>query len=125
MEKGLFEFKKVLKCVLLSFVTTILLGGILAFIVYFWQVEEPTVRIIIFAAMIVSVLFGSFVLAKNVDSKGLINGLLMAVIYFLVILIISFIINGKVSFGVTNVTRLVTLSAAGMLGGILGINTKK
>lgn len=125
MEKGLFEFKKVLKCVLLSFVMTILLGGILAFIVYFWQIEEPTAKIIIFAAMIVSVLFGSFVLAKNIEGKGLINGLLMAVIYFLVILIISFILNGRLSFGVREITRLVTLSASGMLGGILGINTKK
>lgn len=125
MEKGLFEFKKVLKCVLLSFVMTVLLGGILAFVVYFWQVEEPTVKIIIFAVMILSVLFGSFVLAKNLEKNGLVNGLLMAIIYFLIILIISFVLNGSLSFGVNNITRLVTLSAAGMLGGILGINTKK
>lgn len=121
--KGLFELKKILKCVLLSFVMTVLLGGILAFFVYFWQMEEPTVKMINFAITVVSVLLGSFVLAKNIEKKGLLNGLIMAVIYFAVILIASFIINGKISFKTTDLTRLVTLSAAGMLGGILGINT--
>lgn len=123
MEKGLFEFKKVLKCVLLSFVMTVLLGGILAFFVYFWEVPESTVRIIVFAIMIVSVLFSGFVLAKNLERNGLFNGLLMGVIYFAVILVLSLILNGKISFGVANITRLVTVAAAGMLGGILGINT--
>lgn len=123
MEKGLFEFKKVLKCVLLSFVMTVLLGGLLAFFVYFLEVQESTVKIIVFAIMIVSVLFSGFVLAKNLERNGLFNGLLMGVIYFAVIMLLSFILNGKISFGVANITRLVTVTAAGMLGGILGINT--
>ena len=121
--KGLFEIKKVLKCVLLSFVMTVLLGGILAFLVYFRQIDEAAAKISVFAIMTVSVLFGSFVLAKNLEKNGLINGLLMAAIYFAVILLTSFILNKRVYLGTENLTRLVTLSAAGMLGGILGINT--
>ena len=123
MEKGLFEVKKVLKCVLLSFVVTVILGGILAFFVYFWQVQEATVKITVFAIMIISVLFSGFVLAKNLERNGLFNGLLMGLIYFGAILVLSFILNGKISFGMANITRLVTVAAAGMLGGIIGINT--
>ena len=123
MEKGLFEIKKVLKCVLLAFVVTVLLGGILAFFVYFRPMQESTVRITVFAIMIISVLFSGFVLAKNLERNGLFNGLLMGLIYFGVILILSLVLNGKISFGVANVTRLITVAAAGMLGGIIGINT--
>ena len=121
--KGLFEFEKVLKCTLLSVITTIILGGILAFLVYFLPFEETTVEIVVFAIMIVSVLFGSFVLAKNVAHNGLLNGLLMAILYFAAILLTSFVLGDKISVGVKDITRLVTLSAAGMLGGVLGINT--
>ncbi|MBR4721300.1 MAG: TIGR04086 family membrane protein [Clostridia bacterium] len=123
MEKGLFEIKKVLKCVLLAFVVTVILGGILAFFVYFWQMQESTVRIAVFAIMIISVLFSGFVLAKNLERNGLFNGLLMGLIYFGVILILSLVLYGKTSFGVANITRLITIAAAGMLGGIIGINT--
>ena len=123
MKKGLFEVKKVLKCVLLSFVVTILLGGILAFFVYFCNLQESTARITVFAIMIISVLFSGFVLSKNLERNGLFNGLLMGVCYFGVILILSFILSGKISFGMANVTRLITVAAAGMLGGIIGINT--
>ena len=123
MKKGLFEFKKVLKCVLLSFVMTVILAGILAFFVYFWQIEDTTAMVIAFVIMILSVLFGSFVLAKNLDSNGLLNGLLMASIYFLAVFLTASVMNGKLKISAADITRLVTLSAAGMLGGILGINT--
>lgn len=123
MKKGLFEVKKVLKCTLLSFVVTILLGGILAFFVYFCSLQESTVRITVFAIMIISVLFSGFVLSKNLERNGLFNGLLMGLCYFGVILILSFILSGKISLGMANITRLITIAAAGMLGGIIGINT--
>ncbi|MBR4173386.1 MAG: TIGR04086 family membrane protein [Clostridia bacterium] len=123
MEKGLFDFKKASKCALLSLVVTVLLGGILAFFVYFLQIEEATAKMIIFAIMIVSVLFGGFVLAKNISGKGLLNGLLMSVIYFAILLLLSFMLNGKMAIKVSDITRLVTLAASGMLGGILGVNT--
>ena len=123
MEKGIFEVKKVLKCTLLSFVVTVLLGGILAFFVYFCSIQESTAKIIIFAIMVISVLFSGFVLSKNLERNGLFNGLLLGLCYFGAILILSFILNGKISFGMANITRLITVAAAGMLGGIIGINT--
>ena len=123
MGKGLFEFKKVLQCVLLAFVVTLILCGILAFLVFYLPIEEQTARTVIFAMMIVSVLFSGFVLAKNVSKNGLLNGLLMALIYFLAVFLVTLAVNGKTAVGVSEITRLITLSAAGMLGGILGINT--
>ena len=123
MEKGLFDFKKAVKCALLSFVVTVLLGGILAVFVYFLQIEEDTAKIIIFAIMIASVIFGGFVLAKNIGGRGLLNGLLMATVYFATLLLLSFVLKGKISVKMQDITRFITLAASGMLGGILGVNT--
>lgn len=123
MGKRITELGKLSKCVLLSLIVTIILCGILAAAVSLWQIEEGTARILIFGFMIISVLFGAFVLAKNLEHSGLINGLAMALLYFAVILLASFVTSGKISVAAKDITRLVTLSAAGMLGGILGINT--
>lgn len=123
MEKKIAEFGKISKCVLLSLIVTIMLCGIFALLVYLWQIEESTARVVGFAFMLVSVLFGAYVLAKNVEHSGLLNGLIMALEYFLVILFLSFLINGRISISVRDITRLVTVAASGMLGGILGINT--
>ena len=65
MKNKIAEFGKISKCVLLSLITTVILCGIFAAAVCLWQIDEGTARIVIFAIMIVSVLFGAFVLAKN------------------------------------------------------------
>lgn len=123
MGNKIAEFGKISKCVLLSFITTVILCGLFAAAVCLWQIDEGTSRIVVFGIMIVSVLFGAFVLAKNLEHSGLLNGLIMALIYFGVILLMSFILNGRVSLGIRDLTRLITISASGVLGGILGINT--
>ncbi|MCR4692436.1 MAG: TIGR04086 family membrane protein [Firmicutes bacterium] len=123
MGKRITEFSKISKCVLLSLIVTVILCGIFALAVYLWQIEESTARIVVFAFMIVSVLFGAFVLAKNLEHSGLLNGLIMAFGYFLVISILSFAAGKGISLGVRDITRFVTITAAGMLGGVLGINT--
>jgi len=123
VRKKIAEFSKISKCVLLSFILTIILCGLFAAAVCLWQIDEGTARIVIFAIMIVSVLFGAFVLAKNLEHSGLLNGLIMALVYFGVILLMSFILNGRIFVGIRDLTRLITISASGMLGGILGINT--
>ena len=122
MGKRITEFGKISKCVLLSLIVTVILCGIFALAVYLWQIEESTARIVVFAFMIVSVLFGAYVLAKNLEHSGLINGLIMALGYFAVIMLLSLIVCGRISFGIRDITRLVTIAASGMLGGILGIN---
>lgn len=117
------ELGKISKCVLLSFIVTIILCGIFAAAVSVWQIEESTSKTVVSVLMVISVIFGAFVLAKNLEHAGLLNGLIMAIMYFATLVLISFIINGKFSLDAGNITRLVIIAAAGMLGGILGINT--
>lgn len=123
MKNRIAEFGKISRCALLSLVVTVILCGIFAFCVHLWQIEESTARTIVFAIVIVSLIFGGFVLAKNIGHSGLLNGLLMSVIYFFALLLLSLITGGGSFSGAADVTRFVTIIASGMLGGILGVNT--
>ena len=112
---------KTLKFALLSLILTVILCAIFALIVHFGNIEESMARTVVFGIMIFSVLVGAFLLAKSKRRSGLVNGLLMSVVYFIVIMLISAILGGKV-FSLDSLSRFAVLAAAGMLGGIVGVN---
>lgn len=97
---------------------------ILAVFVYFLNIPDRTVTMLIFSLSVVSVFIGALVLAKNIPCKGLLNGLLLSVLYFAILFIASIAANGSISADACNIMRLAATLAAGMLGGILGINGK-
>jgi len=119
------ELKKIIKAVAVSQIVTVMLIGILGVYVYFGKLTENNARLAVFAVMVVSLIFGAFVLAKNIERAGLINGLVLAMLYFGSFAVMSIAIKGKISIDAYEATRLVTILASGMLGGVLGINTQK
>ena len=100
-----------------------LLVIITALIYYFADINEHLLNIILFAIIVISVFSGGWISAKKSGQHGLINGLFCAVVYFIIILAISFIINKQISFTPHLTSMLLAGLASGMLGGILGINT--
>lgn len=117
------NFKKIIKGVVLAFLISIVLICILAAIVYFSDIQDRTVSTLTLAISAVSVAFGAYFLAQNISGGGLINGLMLALIYFAVLLLISILVNGSISFSQSNFLRLFAQLVAGALGGVLGINT--
>ncbi len=119
------SISKTLKALLLSIVLSFLLAGIFSVFVFFLNISDRAVSTIILLLSALSVFFASFVLAKNADKNGLLNGLVLAGLYFLVLLTLSLLLNGSVGFDLSNLLRLLSVIASGALGGILGINNKK
>lgn len=125
MEGKALDFRNILKGILLSFVISIVAVGVLSVFVYFINISDKTVNTLILMLSALSVFFGALTLAKNTGRYGLVNGLILAAGYFAVLIILSFLINGRINLTVHNVLRLTTALAAGMLGGIMGVNSVK
>lgn len=119
------SISKSLKALFLSVVLSILSVGIFSIFVFFFNISDRTISTIVLLLSALSVFFASFVLAKNCEKNGLLNGLFLAGLYFLVLIGLSLLLNGSVSFDFSNLLRLLSVIAAGALGGILGINNKK
>ena len=115
--------KKIFIGTFVSLAVSLVFMCLLAAVVYFANVQDRTVSAIIFVLCAVAVLIGAFLLAKNIDSGGLLNGVVLAGVYFAVLAVISVLVNGKISLSVNNFLRLFSCLAAGALGGVLGINT--
>ncbi|MBQ7986355.1 MAG: TIGR04086 family membrane protein [Clostridia bacterium] len=119
------SIKKIFTGTFLSLLISLVLVFVLAIIVYFSNISDRTVSSIIFAISCLSVFLGALILARNIASGGLLNGLVLAGIYFAVLLLISILANGTVGVSMGNFLRLLSILASGGLGGVLGINTNK
>lgn len=119
------SIKKIITGAFLALLISLVLVCILAIAVYFSNISDRTVSGVIFAISCVSVLLGAFILARNIASRGLLNGVVLAGVYFAVLLIISLMVNGRVEPTSGNFLRLLATLASGGLGGVLGINTNK
>lgn len=119
------DFRKIFIGSAVSLALSVLFMCVLAVFVFFLNVSDRTTSMLIFALSALAVFLGALFLAKNIPSRGMINGLLLAVIYFLVLSAVSVAVTGEISLNSTNLFRILATLFAGMLGGILGINGKK
>lgn len=118
------NFKKIAKAVLLSLLLSIAAMLALSAVVFFADVSDRTVLTLVMLLSAAAVFVGALVLARNIEGGGLINGLVVGTVYFAVLTAISFAVKGSLSFGSQNALRCVSVLAAGMLGGVVGINTR-
>ena len=119
------DFKKIIKGVLLALVFSIFAMVVLSIIVFFADISDRTVSTLVLILSALSVFLGALILAKNIESRGLLNGLLLGCIYFALLIVVSAVACGSVSFESGNILRCISVLAGGMLGGVMGINTKK
>jgi len=117
------NIKKIGKSALFSQVVTVILTAIFAIVVYFGNISESISNVILLGIIIFSVFFGGFVLSKNIEHSGLLNGLFLALVYIMLLVPLSIILNKTLMFGKDEITKIICILGAGMLGGIIGINT--
>ena len=118
------DFKKIIKGVLLSLAISIILTVLLSVVVYFADLSDRTVSTLILLISALSVFLGAIILSKNIESRGLLNGLLLALAYFAILAAVS-LMSGGIAIDKSNILRLISTLAGGMAGGIWGINSKR
>lgn len=110
----------VLKCLLGAYILT---GGallLLALLVYKLRFSEKLVAILIILIYIGATFFAGFVMGKRQNTRKFLWGLLMGGAYFLVLVILSLVINHTFKDVATNfITVMAICTGSGMLGGML------
>ncbi len=124
MERGNEEQKVpalfLLKCLLFSYILTAVLLLLLAFLLYKMGLTEQVVSIAIIAIYVIATFAAGFMAGKRMQSRKFIWGLLLGAAYFMVLLVVSAIVNGPAGgLGDSLFTTLVLCGAGGMLGGML------
>lgn len=109
-----------LKSLLISYIITGVLLLMIAFALFKFGISENVVNIAIIAVYVVASFAGGFIAGKLVKEKKFLWGFLLGFMYMVVICIVSFILNGTISFtGSSWITALIMCVGGGMLGGML------
>lgn len=123
-EKGRINFRGIFKGIIFSVITTVILVVVIALISYFADISDKLISTSLFIVSILSVLIGAILVTRSTQENGLLHGALIGLGYFAIILVASIVVKRQFDLNGNLITMLIADTAGGMLGGILGINSK-
>ena len=118
------NIKRVLKGSAFSIIITLIGLLIYSIILSYTSVAESTMPTIIIIITGISILIGSTISTSNIKKNGIVNGMLVGLIYITLIYLLSSIITGKFSLNTNSMIMIITSVLTGALGGIIGVNKK-
>ena len=119
-EEG-FSVLFLLKCLLFSYILSALMLMLLALLLYKIRLSEGMVSIAISAIYVLSTFAAGFVAGKKQKTRRCLWGMLMGAVYFVVLAVISLLVNQSVgALGNSFLTTLTLCTAGATLGGMMG-----
>ncbi len=110
----------ILKCLLLSYLLTTGFLLLLALLLYRFGLSEKIVSVCIIAIYIIVTFFAGFLTGKREGNRKFLWGLMMGSLYFLILIVVSLIVNhGLTGISGNFFTVLVLCAGSGMLGGMV------
>lgn len=109
------------KCLLASYVLTLLLLCLLAFLLYKLHLTEGMVTIAISAIYVLTTFTAGFLAGKRMETRKFLWGAIVGAAYFAILALVSVLVKTpETSLGNSFWTTLVLCVAGGTLGGMLG-----
>lgn len=119
------NFVAVGKGLLTAIVITFVLMLIIAAICYFATVQDRLLALFVFVSTGISVFLGALMAAKQISSAGLLHGVMLGLGYIAMMFLGKLVLGVDFCFTQRLVAMIICIMSCSMLGGILGINTKK
>jgi putative membrane protein (TIGR04086 family) len=110
------------KGLLLAFIMTLVLILTSSLLLTFTSMKEGRMDLLNTIVMIISITTGSIYVAGKVKEKGWINGGILGISYYLILLMFSFVLLKPFTLDVFSITKLLLTAITGIIGGIIGIN---
>ena len=118
------NFKNILKGVLISLISTLILLLVYSIILTYTSIGENTIGPVVIIITAISILIGSSIGSFKINKKGIWNGALIGGIYFFIVYLISSLINMQFSMNFMSIILISVGIIFGILGGIIGVNKK-
>ena len=115
-------FSNVAKGVLRSLIATMIFVVAISIVMSFSLLSVKTLSVTWVVITCLSILLGAMYASRKNGEKGWIVGFGVGLCYFILILIVSAIFRGNMSFSINDLWRGLLALAVGVLSGMLGIN---
>ena len=113
-----------LKGVGIAFIVTLIALVIFSLVLTYTNVSESVINPVIMIITGISILIGSSIGNSKIKKNGLLNGALIGVCYFIIIYLISSLLNWKFMLDLQSIVMIAIGIFFGILGGIIGVNRK-
>lgn len=118
------NIKRVIKGSAFSIIITLIGLLIYSIILSYTNVAETTMPTIIIIITAISILIGSTISTSNIKKNGIVNGMLVGIIYIVTIYLLSSIITENFLLTTNSIIMIIASVLTGALGGIIGVNKK-
>lgn len=112
------------KAMLISLIITFACIIIFAFVIKYANLNDNVIAPVNLVIKGLSIFVGAFVLTKG-GSRGLLNGMLFAVIYTIIAFAVFSILAGTFVLGLGLIADFAFAVVVGGIGGLLGVNRKR
>ncbi len=118
------NIKRIIKGSIFSIVITLIGLLVYSIILSYTSISEGTMPATIIIITAVSILIGSTISTSNIKKNGIVNGVLVGIIYIAIIYLISSIVTGNFLLNTNSIIMVIASVLTGALGGIIGVNKK-
>lgn len=118
------SFMKILKGSVISIIISMILLSLFAILLTYTNINENTMPTVIIIITALSILIGSQISTRSIKKNGIVNGILVGVIYVTFLYLLSSIVSKNFSMNNNSIIMIATSIAIGGLGGIIGVNRK-
>ena len=114
----------IIKGTAISFLATIIALTVFAVLLTYTELSENTIKPVIITVTGISILIGSSIGTRKLRKNGLMTGGAIGVLYILSIYLVSSVMNSNFVLSWISVIMIGVGVVGGVLGGIIGVNTK-
>lgn len=115
-----------LKClvsgVCIGYAITVIIFIFYAILLTYTNLSDRGMDVVVILTTVFSVMIAGYDTTKNANSKGLLFGVLSGLMYCAILIFVSTLIDGKLTFDAETIITILVACAAGGIGGIIGIN---
>lgn len=109
------------KGAVLALILTVMFSLLLAAAMYFFDISDGAVSILIFLIAAISCTAGAYTACSALGSKGLATGAALGLIYYITLSLASLLIKKELSLDTHTLIMLAATTVSGMLGGVLAM----
>lgn len=113
------------KATVFSYVLTAIVFVVYGILLTYTETTEENIQIVVMMTTVISVLIGGIIASKGVNSKGLLFGMLVGIVYSIIMTMVGLCVLPVLKITYKMIMIIILSISAGGIGGIIGINTKK
>lgn len=113
------------KATVFSYLLTAIVFVVYGILLTYTETTEENIQIVVMMTTVISVLIGGIIASKGVNSKGLLFGMLVGIVYSIIMIMVGLCVLPVLKITYKMIMIVILSISAGGIGGIIGINTKK